>query len=92
MSEEQHRFVGLRQWGMNPSDDKPCQKCGVLKGSHNNTIPCRARVVMNEEQIMCDQGWPHLPLFHKNAEHGLVWTGHSPASEVRGLFERETVP
>jgi len=46
---------------------------------------------MNNEQIMCDQGWPHLPLAHKNDEHGLRWMGHSPASEVRGLFERETV-
>jgi hypothetical protein len=87
----EHRFVGLREWGLEAPADKPCQVCGVLKGSHNIHVTCDARVVMNDEEIMCDQGWPHLPLAHNNDEHGLKWTGHRPSDEIRGLFERENL-
>ena len=31
---EAHNFTGMRQWGMNPSWEKPCVVCGVVKKYH----------------------------------------------------------
>lgn len=75
-----HRFVGLRQWGMNPSDDKPCQVCGVLKGSHDNKDLCRAVANLQGGHITCDLQYPHEPLGHSNKEHQLLWWGHVEAT------------
>lgn len=81
-----HRFTGLRQWGISPADDKPCQVCGVLKAVHQN--PALSEYLRKVKFVTRDEQFPHLPLVYTNAHYRMNCMPHSPAQEIRGLDSR----
>lgn len=72
-----HVFVGLRQWGLFPSPDKPCQRlndfeeqCGQRLDEHESSRAQRLR-----ETTSCIQGVLDgffLTAFSASAEHASV--------------------
>ncbi|OBI95569.1 hypothetical protein [Mycobacterium sp. 1465703.0] len=76
-----HEFVGLRQWGMFPTADKPCQYrpsahvaavCGFPQGQHVRM--CSAALNIAGQHYGCDLLTPHTGS-HRNAAAEAIWDG-----------------
>lgn len=83
-----HEFVGLRQWGMFPTADKPCQHegCGMPKGQHARL--CRSVLIIKGESFRCDVSAPHRGWAHANKEAEAIWGEGEHASKQES--KRET--
>jgi hypothetical protein len=75
-----HPFVGLRQWGMFPPQDAPCQRpddahptkvCGLPPGQHR--VPCTGVLNIGGEHYGCELDYPHTGWGHANQAAKAIW-------------------
>ena len=75
-----HRFTGLRQWGINPTGDKPCQfiidddegrRCGKPLNQHARQ--CEGTLIIKGESFPCDNVAPHDGWAHGNKDAEAIW-------------------
>ena len=68
-----HDFVGKREWGIYPSDDKPCQHdgCGQPRNQHFRT--CSGVLIIKGESFGCEMVAPHNGWAHANKKAEAIW-------------------
>jgi hypothetical protein len=66
-----HKFVGKREWGIDPPDNAPCQDCGQPKNQHVNLCPGSLSIA--GEGYRCDMVAPHEGWAHANKEAQAIW-------------------
>lgn len=66
------RFIGLRQWGIDPEPWRPCVTCGWPRAQHQ--LPsCTGALTIKGEHFSCQLGAPHEGWGHNNKEAQAVW-------------------
>ncbi len=79
-----HRFVGLRQWGIDPPEDARCQHiryglsgiCDYPKNQH--AVLCPSVLNLKGESFRCDMVAPHDGWGHANKVAQAVWGEGGP--------------
>jgi hypothetical protein len=68
-----HRFVGLRQWGIYANPNRPCQAegCGQPKSQHAES--CNSVLMIKGEAFPCDMVYPHHGWAHSNGKAEAIW-------------------
>ena len=66
------KFVGLRQWGINPEPWRKCVTCGWPRAQHE--LPsCSASLNIYGEHFPCDLTMPHDGWAHSNKKAQALW-------------------